>query len=63
LYNIGIKQKKRNLNLSRKYKSTLWDNIIFKKIANKLGGRIRFMITGNYKKEKNIIFLYYLNLQ
>jgi long-subunit acyl-CoA synthetase (AMP-forming) len=46
LFNIAYKLKKREYLAGRR--TSLWDKIVFKKMAARFGGRLRFMVTTNY---------------
>ena len=44
IFNIGLDYKLRLLKNGILGKNTIWDKIIFSKIAEKLGGRIKFIV-------------------
>lgn len=46
LFEAGVNSKKEGLAQGDGPTSTLWDNIIFKKMKARLGGRVRLMVTG-----------------
>jgi long-chain acyl-CoA synthetase len=46
LFETGFEAKKENLRYNQ-YTHAIWDNLVFGKIAARLGGRVRLMITGS----------------
>jgi long-chain acyl-CoA synthetase len=53
LFNMGLNSKKDNLDKGGEPKSALWDSVVFSKFRERLGGRVRMLITGIF----NLIFL------
>lgn len=54
IFNMGINSKKGNLDNGGEPKSMLWDSIVFSKFRERLGGRVRMLVTGSAPISKEI---------
>ena len=56
LYNWGFSHKLRNLQSGKSYKDAapLFDKIVFKKVAQKLGGRVKILVSGAAPLSKHV---------
>jgi long-chain acyl-CoA synthetase len=55
IFNMGMRAKETEVKKSIVRKNSIWDKIVFKKIQDSMGGRLRMMLVGSAPLAGNVL--------
>lgn len=55
IFNMGMRAKETEVKKSIVRKNSIWDRIVFKKIQDSMGGRLRLMLVGSAPLAGNVL--------